>query len=185
MRSSPIAAIMRSSSLPERPTKGRPSMSSSRPGASPTNITRACGLPSAKTSWVAVVAQRAALEALEDGAQLLEASPRVLAASRAAMTAASVAGGGAHASPASGAGGPRAWRRRAPVGWFAAPASAAGAGCARRGSAAVVREPIRLGVSPPSASHARLLVEGEKFAGGLVAIGSCCNHHAVDSIERA
>src|SRR5215468_9962520 len=46
---------MRSSSLPERPTNGRPSMSSSRPGASPTNMTRACGLPSAKTSWVAVV----------------------------------------------------------------------------------------------------------------------------------
>ena len=45
---------MRSSRWPERPTKGRPSRSSSRPGASPTSMTRAPGLPSAKTSWVAV-----------------------------------------------------------------------------------------------------------------------------------
>ena len=46
--------IMRSSSLPERPTNGRPSMSSSRPGASPTNMMRACGLPSENTRRVAV-----------------------------------------------------------------------------------------------------------------------------------
>ena len=50
----PIAARMRSSSCPERPTKGRPSMSSSRPGASPTSISRPSGLPSENTSDFAV-----------------------------------------------------------------------------------------------------------------------------------
>ena len=86
---------MRSSSLPERPTNGRPSRSSSRPGASPTNITRACGLPSANTSWVAVVRKRAAFEAIEDVARSSSRLAALLAASRAAMTAASGDGGGA------------------------------------------------------------------------------------------
>ena len=45
---------MRSSSWPERPTKGRPSRSSSRPGASPTSMMSASGLPSAKTRFLAV-----------------------------------------------------------------------------------------------------------------------------------
>ena len=45
---------MRFRSWPDLPTKGSPAMSSSRPGASPTNITSASGLPSPKTSCVAV-----------------------------------------------------------------------------------------------------------------------------------
>ena len=54
VRSSPIAASMRSSSCPARPTKGLPMRSSSAPGASPMIITGAAGLPSAKTVLVAV-----------------------------------------------------------------------------------------------------------------------------------
>ncbi len=93
VRSSPIAAIMRSSSLPERPTNGKPSISSSRPGASPTNITRACGLPSANTSWVAVVrrAQPSKRSRIARNSSRLAA---LRAAWRAAMMAASGAGGG-------------------------------------------------------------------------------------------
>ena len=101
MRSSPIAAIMRSSSLPERPTKARPSRSSSRPGASPTNITRACGLPSANTSWVAVA--RSAQPS--NRARIARRSSRLAAlraASRAAMTAASGEEGAPAAALASG-----------------------------------------------------------------------------------
>src|SRR5262249_32581148 len=98
VRSSPIAAIMRSSSLPERPTNGSPSMSSSRPGASPTNMTRACGLPSAKTSWVAVArnAQPSKRSSIARSSTRLAA---LFAAARAAITAAAAgrAGSGSRA----------------------------------------------------------------------------------------
>ena len=45
---------MRSSSLPARPTKGLPWMSSSRPGASPISMMRAASLPRAKHRLFAV-----------------------------------------------------------------------------------------------------------------------------------
>src|SRR5580704_16578361 len=54
LRSRPIAASMRSSSCPARPTNGRPIRSSSAPGASPMIMTGAAGLPSVKTVLVAV-----------------------------------------------------------------------------------------------------------------------------------
>src|SRR5713226_3569396 len=54
VRSSPIVASMRSSNCPLRPTKGRPSRSSSAPGASPMIMTDAAGLPSRNTVLVAV-----------------------------------------------------------------------------------------------------------------------------------
>ena len=46
------SASSRSSSLPERPTKGSPWRSSSRPGASPTNMRSASGSPTPNTTWV-------------------------------------------------------------------------------------------------------------------------------------
>ena len=52
--SSPIEASIRSSNWPETPTKGRPSRSSSPPGASPISIRPLSGTPSAKTRLVAV-----------------------------------------------------------------------------------------------------------------------------------
>src|SRR4051812_35129549 len=54
-RTSPAAASSSPSSLPARPTNGRPSSSSVAPGASPTNITGAAGLPSPGTIRDAVV----------------------------------------------------------------------------------------------------------------------------------
>src|SRR5437763_1644499 len=54
VRSRPIAASMRSSNCPARPTKGRPMRSSSAPGASPMIMTGAAGLPSRNTVLVAV-----------------------------------------------------------------------------------------------------------------------------------
>jgi len=42
-----------SSRRPAGPTKGRPFLSSSSPGCSPTSITRACGSPAPKTVCVA------------------------------------------------------------------------------------------------------------------------------------
>ena len=53
---------MRSRSCPERPTKGSPARSSSRPGASPITIRRARGSPSAKTRLRAPRFKRAAVE---------------------------------------------------------------------------------------------------------------------------
>src|SRR6266511_6344191 len=47
-----MPASRRLRSWPEGPTKGRPCRSSWKPGASPTNISSACGLPSPKTTWV-------------------------------------------------------------------------------------------------------------------------------------
>ena len=44
--------IMSVSRLPARPTNGRPVRSSSAPGASPTNMSRAVGAPEPKTVWV-------------------------------------------------------------------------------------------------------------------------------------
>src|SRR5438105_4289422 len=49
-----MAASMRSSNWPARPTKGLPIRSSSAPGASPINMIGAAGLPSIKTVFVAV-----------------------------------------------------------------------------------------------------------------------------------
>ena len=94
VRSNPIAASMRSSNLPDRPTNGRPSMSSSRPGASPTSITRASGFPSAKTSRPAVdfSAQPSNLSRMARSSSRVFAS---FAAARACMTASSGAGGAA------------------------------------------------------------------------------------------
>ena len=60
---------------PERPTKGRPCMSSSRPGASPTSITRLLGLPSAKTSLGGGQAEIAAVE----GGERRRGAPRACA----------------------------------------------------------------------------------------------------------
>ena len=50
-RLNPIASIIFVRSWPARPTKGMPWMSSSRPGASPTNIRRAFGFPTPNTIW--------------------------------------------------------------------------------------------------------------------------------------
>src|ERR1700722_10164388 len=44
--------MRRSSSLPERPTKGSPARSSSRPGPSPTKSRSAVGEPTPNTTWV-------------------------------------------------------------------------------------------------------------------------------------
>ena len=63
--------------------------SSSRPGASPTNITFACGLPSANTSWVAV-AFSAQPSNLSRMARSSSSDLAALAAARAAMAASSV-----------------------------------------------------------------------------------------------
>src|SRR5262249_48174010 len=80
------------STSPERPTNGSPAISSSRPGASPTNITLACGLPSANTSRFAVRrrAQPSNRSSRSRSASRLVAEA---AARRAAMMAASGAGG--------------------------------------------------------------------------------------------
>src|SRR5438094_5235355 len=51
-RSRPIPASSLSSSLPAWPTKGTPCLSSWKPGASPTNIRSASGLPLPKTTCV-------------------------------------------------------------------------------------------------------------------------------------
>src|SRR5205807_6508507 len=47
-----------SSSLPAWPTNGMPCLSSWKPGASPTNIRSAVGLPAPKTTWVRPCASR-------------------------------------------------------------------------------------------------------------------------------
>src|SRR3984957_13618019 len=44
--------MRRSRSLPDRPTKGSPARSSSRPGPSPTKSRSAVGEPTPKTTWV-------------------------------------------------------------------------------------------------------------------------------------
>ena len=54
-RTSPASASSSPSSLPARPTNGRPSSSSVAPGASPTNMTRAAGFPSPGTIRDAVM----------------------------------------------------------------------------------------------------------------------------------
>ena len=56
--SSPIPPSSRSSSLPAWPTNGKPCLSSWKPGASPTNIRSAAGLPTPKTTCVLVSASR-------------------------------------------------------------------------------------------------------------------------------
>ena len=53
-RTRPASASSSPSSLPARPTNGRPSSSSVAPGASPTNITEAAGFPSPGTIRCAV-----------------------------------------------------------------------------------------------------------------------------------
>src|SRR6476469_1678690 len=57
-RVSPIPASSLSSSFPAWPTKGTPCLSSWKPGASPTNIRSACGLPAPKTTCVRPCASR-------------------------------------------------------------------------------------------------------------------------------
>src|SRR6266700_710788 len=47
-----------SRSCPEGPTNGRPCLSSWKPGASPTNITSAVGLPWPNTTWVRLSCNR-------------------------------------------------------------------------------------------------------------------------------
>src|ERR1035437_9994140 len=54
----PICARSFSSSFPAWPTNGRPCLSSWKPGASPTNINAACGLPAPKTTCVRPRASR-------------------------------------------------------------------------------------------------------------------------------
>ena len=56
-----MAAIMLLSSCPARPTNGSPCASSSAPGPSPTNISRAVGDALAEDNRVAALVQRAAL----------------------------------------------------------------------------------------------------------------------------
>src|SRR5258706_15290428 len=89
---------MLSSNWPERPTNGSPAISSSRPGASPTNITLACGLPSANTSRFAV---RRSAQPSNRSSRSRSASRLVAeaAARRAAIMAASGAGGASSPVP--------------------------------------------------------------------------------------
>src|ERR1700733_14176490 len=49
--------MRRSRSFPERPTKGSPARSSSRPGPSPMNMRSAVVSPTPKTTWVRVSAR--------------------------------------------------------------------------------------------------------------------------------
>ena len=91
LRSSPIAAIIRSSNLPERPTNGSPRCPRRGPGASPTNMMRACGLPSANTSRVAVCFS-AQPSKFSSSARSASSDGAVRAASRAEAIAASGAG---------------------------------------------------------------------------------------------
>src|SRR5437660_1294141 len=55
-RSKPISASSSSSSLPARPTNGRPCSSSLTPGASPTNMSSASALPAPNTTVLRVAA---------------------------------------------------------------------------------------------------------------------------------
>ena len=118
-----------------------------------------CGLPSANTSCVAVALQRAAVEAVEDGAQLVERLRRLRAASRAAMR---------------GLVGRR--RRRSRRRWrgpcVASVGRAARAGCrrdARHGGGSRLGASAKrsTGSSPSSASTPASQIEVEQFAGGL------------------
>ncbi len=54
---SPIASIIFVSSMPALPTNGLPCASSSKPGASPINISFACVLPEPKTTFFLVFAR--------------------------------------------------------------------------------------------------------------------------------
>ena len=90
---------MRSSNCPERPTNGRPCLSSSAPGASPTSISREPGVPSAKTRRLAEPFRPQPSKR----SRMARSSSRLAAlraASRAAITAASGAGGAATAGRA-------------------------------------------------------------------------------------
>ena len=173
---------MRSSSLPERPTNGRPSMSSSRPGASPTNITRAFGLPSANTSWVAVLRKAQPSKRVQDRAQLLEAGgASCRLARRHDRGVRRLRKRGAAAGRRLGSRRANRWRgaawvdpRRRSLWW-------SGRGLGRR-----VGKPVDRRFADQRVD-ARLLVEGEKLAGSLVAVSvhsrcavrpwrNACNH---------
>ena len=136
---------------PERPTNGSPSMSSSRPGASPTNISRACGLPSANTSCVAVALAARSPRSGRGWRAARRGWRRVRAASRAAITAAS--GGGRRRAPA--------WRgRRGAIARIGASAGAAPAVARRRGR--LRQRPARLRRGQPVD---RRLADGRVDAG--------------------
>ena len=156
---------MRSSNCPERPTNGRPCLSSSAPGASPTNISREPGVPSANTRRLA---EPFRLQPSKRS-RMARSSSRLAAlraASRAAMTAASGAGGAAA---------PPALRR----GRCDRGASGRTAGTpARFSSRRLIGGRRRLGrgqqivrLLADDRVHAGLGVEGEQLAGGLAAVG--------------
>ena len=81
-RDRPTPASSSSSSLPARPTKGRPWRSSCWPGASPTNIRSASALPAPNTTRVRVAGQRAALAGGQPPCRAPPASSRRSAAER-------------------------------------------------------------------------------------------------------
>ena len=104
-----------SSNCPAAPTKGRPILSSSRPGASPISMISAAGLPSAKTRLLAVFfkaqpsnASRAArrldrLCSLDNELAIWVLTAAGLTIGGLATGSASIAGGGS--TPADGTGG--------------------------------------------------------------------------------
>ena len=71
----------RSSSWPDRPTNGSPRRSSSRPGASPTNIRSASGSPTPKTTWVRVAANGQRVHPAASAASSASRDPGATAAS--------------------------------------------------------------------------------------------------------
>ena len=94
----PIAASILSSNCPERPTNGMPCCPPRDPAPRRRTSAALAGCRRAKTSCLAVVRKRAALEAVQDRAQILERGAPFLAASRAAIMASSGGGGAAVAA---------------------------------------------------------------------------------------
>ena len=148
-------------------------MSSSQPGASPTNITRACGLPSANTSCVAVT--RSAQPSKRSRMARRSSRLAALGPPRARpSTAASGEGGAARrprAVPARARHGASAAKRDGSAARSAPPLDLRRpAGRSRRtGSSGdgIVREPVHRLLADDRVD-ARLRVEGEQFAGGFV-----------------
>src|SRR5215472_1217817 len=136
VRSSPIAASMRSRSCPARPTKGSPIRSSSAPGASPMNMTGAAGLPSINTVLVAVFfngqSSKAATSAANSSIEPAVAARRRADCAASAKDSAKVPGG---ATGVTGAGG-RATTGAGITGGRAVGTIGAGAGGASRFSGA-------------------------------------------------
>src|SRR4051794_15207575 len=94
---------MRSSSWPLTPTNGLPARSSSAPGASPTNMIRAFGLPSANTRLVAVFLSAQPSKA--PSASTSSGSDAAAVASSRALAAAGLSGTAAGAAVLAAAGG--------------------------------------------------------------------------------